>query len=79
MCILDFIQRTNEVLPFGVQVGLVGQTALHDVGAVAGAGDDRGQAAAVRTIHQLHQGFHTLWTQRDLVMLTQAGQLTIIQ
>lgn len=60
------LDLTDQVLPLWVQVGLVGQTALHHVGAVVGAGFDRGGATAVRAINQLHQGFHTLWTERDL-------------
>ncbi len=45
---------------------MVGQAALHDVGAVVGAGFDGGQAATVRAVNQLRQGLHTLWTQRNL-------------
>lgn len=51
---------TYKVLPLRVQVGLVGQAALHDVGAVVGARFDRSQAATVRAVHQLHQGLYTL-------------------
>lgn len=64
---------TYKVLPLGVQVSLVGEAALHDVGAVAGARFDGRQAAAVRAVDQLHQGFRTLWAQRNL-----AGELLYI-
>lgn len=57
---------TNEVLPLGVQISLVGQAALHDVGAVVGAGFDGGQAAAVGAVNQLHQGLRALWAERNL-------------
>lgn len=60
------LDLTDQVLPLWVQVRLVSQTALHHVGAVVGAGFDRGGATAVRAINQLHQSFHTLGTERDL-------------
>lgn len=62
-CVLD---PTYEVLPLGVQVSLVGQAALHDIGAVVGAGLDGGQATTVGAVNQLHQGLHTLRAQRYL-------------
>lgn len=65
---VQWLIGTYEVLPLGVQVGLVGQAALHDVGAVVGTGFDGGQASAVGAVNQLHQGLHTLWTQRHLVV-----------
>lgn len=64
--LVSVVVLTDQVLPLWVQVRLVGQTALHDVGTVAGARFDRGYAAAVRAINQLHQGFYTFWTERDL-------------
>ena len=60
------LNLTDKVLPLGVQVSLVGQAALHDVGAVVGAGFDGGEAATVGAVNQLHQGLRALWTQRDL-------------
>lgn len=57
---------TDEVLPLGVQISLVGQAALHDVGTVAGAGFDGGQAATVGAVDQLHQGLRALWAERNL-------------
>lgn len=64
---------TYKVLPLRVQVCLVGQAALHDVGAVVGAGFDGGQAATVGAEDQLHQGLHTLWTERNLRTVKQTG------
>lgn len=60
------LKLTQEVLPLGVQVSLVGQAALHDVGTVVGAGFDGRQAATVGAVNQLHQGLHTLCTKRNL-------------
>lgn len=60
------LNLTYKVLPLGVQVSLVGQAALHDVGTVVGAGFDGGHAAAVGAVNQLHQGLRTLWTKRNL-------------
>lgn len=57
---------TDEVLPLGVQISLVGQAALHDVGAVVGAGFDGGQAATVGAVDHLHQGLRALWAERNL-------------
>lgn len=59
LCVLNI---TYKVLPLWVQVSLVGQAALHDVGTVVGAGFDGGHAATVWAVNQLHQGLHTLWT-----------------
>lgn len=55
---------------------MVGQAALHDVGAVGGAGFDGGQAATVRAVNQLRQGLHTLWTQRNLGMFDRTVSIT---
>lgn len=63
---LHSVNLTYEVLPLGVQVRLVGQAALHHVGAVVGAGFDGGHAATVGAEDQLHQGPHALRTQRHL-------------
>lgn len=67
---------TYKVLPLRVQVCLVGQAALHDVGAVVGARFDGGQAMAVGAEDQLHQGLLTLWTERKLGTVRQTGQFT---
>lgn len=64
--LLYCLNLTYKVLPLGVQVSLVGQAALHDVGTVVGAGFDGGHAATVGAVHQLHQGLRTLWTQMNL-------------
>lgn len=61
-----FRSLTDEVLPLRVQVGLVGQAALHDVAAVVGAGLDRGQAAAVGAVDQLHHGLGALGAEINL-------------
>lgn len=73
--LLYCLNVTYKVLPLRVQVGLVGQAALHDIGAVVGAGFDRGQAATVRAVNQLHQGLHTFWTQRNLVWVDRKGRI----
>lgn len=54
---------TCQMPPLGVEVGLVGQTALHDVGAVVGARSGRRHAAAVGTVSHLHNGPHALLAQ----------------
>lgn len=60
------LKLTYKILPLGVQVSLVGQAALHDIGTVVGAGFDGGYAATVGAVNHLHQGLHTLWTQMNL-------------
>lgn len=67
-----FLSLTDEVLPLRVQVSLVGQAALHDVAAVVGAGFDRGQAAAVGAVDQLHHGLHALGAENNLARATAA-------
>lgn len=52
---------TDEEVPLGVQVGLVGQAAPHHVAAVVPAGPDGGQAAAVGAVHHLGQGRAAAW------------------
>lgn len=52
---------TDEEVPLGVQVGLVGQAAPHHVAAVALAGLEAGQPAAVGTVHHLGQGRAAAW------------------
>lgn len=52
---------TNEEVPLGVQVGLVGQAAPHHVAAVVAAGPDGGQPAAVGAVHHLGQGRAAAW------------------
>lgn len=58
---------------------MVGQAALHDVGAVVGARFDGGQAVTVGTVNQLHQGFYTLWTQRNLRRFNRTVSITILR
>lgn len=52
---------TDEEVPLGVQVGLVGQAAPHHVAAVVAAGPDGGQPAAVGAVHHLGQGRAAAW------------------
>lgn len=52
--------------PLGVEVSLVGQTALHDVAAVVGTGPGGGHAAAVGTVSQPHHGPRALRAQLHL-------------
>lgn len=52
--------------PLGVEVSLIGQTALHDVFAVVGTRSSRGYAAAVGTVSHLHYGPCALLAQRHL-------------
>lgn len=54
---------TCQMPPLGVEVGLVGQTALHDVGAVVDARSGRRHAAAVGAVRHLHNGPHALVAQ----------------
>lgn len=60
------------MLPLGVEVRLVGQAALHDVGAVVGTGSGGGHAAAVGTVGHLHDGPHAVLAQPHL----QEGRLS---
>ena len=53
--------------PLGVQVRLVGQTALHDIAAVVGTRSGGGHAAAVGTVRHRHHGPHALLAQLHLV------------
>lgn len=57
---------------------MVGQAALHDVRAVAGAGFDGGQAATVGAVNQLHQGLPALWTQRHLRRFDKTVSISIL-
>lgn len=66
MCECTCVSLTDEVLPLGVQVGLVGKAALHDISAVVGTGLDGGQASTVGAVHKLHHSTGTLWAQRNL-------------
>lgn len=52
--------------PLGVEVRLVGQASLHDVGAVVGTGSGRGHAAAVGAVGHLHDGPHAVLAQPHL-------------
>lgn len=52
---------TDEEVPLGVQVGLIGQAAPHHVAAVVAAGPDGGQPAAVGAVHHLGQGRAAAW------------------
>lgn len=47
---------TYEQIPFGVQISLVGQAALHDVEAVVLARSHGGKTSAVRAVQHLHEG-----------------------
>lgn len=51
---------TNEVIPFGFQVGLIGQAALHHVKAQGVAGPQSGEASTQRAVPLTHQTTHTL-------------------
>lgn len=65
--------------PLGVEVRLVGQAALHDVGAVVGAGSGRGHAAAVGTVGHLHDGPHAVRAQphlQEIPLLSQSERTT---
>lgn len=57
---------TCQVPPLGVEVRLVGQAALHDVGAVVCAGSGGGHATAVGTVGHLHDGPHAVLAQPHL-------------
>lgn len=57
---------TNEEVPLGVQVGLVGQAAPHHVAAVVVAGFEGGQPAAVGTVQHLGQGRAAAWNHVHL-------------
>lgn len=74
--VLVLLNLTYKVLPLGVQVSLIGQAALHDVGAVVGAGFDGGQAATVGAVNQLHQGLRALGAQRHLGMFDRTVSTT---
>lgn len=52
---------TDEEVPLGVQVGLVGQAAPHHVAAVVLAGSEAGKSAAVGTVHHPGQGHAASW------------------
>lgn len=54
------------MLPLGVEVGLVGQAAFHDVAAVVGTRPGRGHATAVGTVSHLHHGPHAVRGQLHL-------------
>lgn len=58
--------HTCQMPPLGVEVSLVGQTALHDVAAVVGTGPGGGHAAAVGTVSQPHHGPRALLAQLHL-------------
>lgn len=57
---------TYEQVPLRVQVGLIGQAALHDVEAVVVAGPHSGESSAVRAVEHLHQGADAPWGGADL-------------
>lgn len=57
---------TDEEVPLGVQVGLVGQAAPHHVAAVVLAGFKAGQPATVGTVHHLGQGRAAAWNHVHL-------------
>lgn len=57
---------TDEEVPLGVQVGLIGQAAPHHVAAVVLAGFEARQSAAVGTVHHLGQGRAAAWNHVHL-------------
>lgn len=57
---------TDEEVPLGVQVGLVGQAAPHHVAAVVLAGFEARQPAAVGTVHHPGQGRAAAWNHVHL-------------
>lgn len=50
---------TDVLVPLGVQVGLIGQAAFHDVQTVVPAGLDGGHALAEGAVEHLGQRSHT--------------------
>lgn len=52
---------TDEEVPLGVQVGLVGQAAPHHIAAIVPAGLEAGQSTAVGTVHHLGQSRAAAW------------------
>lgn len=57
---------TSQMPPLGVEVSVVGQTALHDVTAVVGTRSGRGHPAAVGTVSHPHYSPHALLAQLHL-------------
>ena len=57
---------TDKVVPLGVEVGLVGEAALHHVEAQRVAGPQRGHAPAQRAVPLAHQGPGALRTGAQL-------------
>jgi len=57
---------TDKVVPLGVEVGLVGEAALHHVEAQRVAGPQRGHTPAQRAVPLPHQGAHALRTSAQL-------------
>lgn len=57
---------TDKVVPLGVEVGLVGEAALHHVEAQRVAGPQHGHTPAQRAVPLPHQGAHALRTSAQL-------------
>lgn len=65
-CVNVCVLPTCQMSPLGVEVSLVGQTALHDVAAVVGTWSGRGHATAVGTVSHPHHGPRALGAQLHL-------------
>ena len=65
-CIVCVALFTSQMPPLCVEVGLVGQAALHHVAAVVGAGPCGRHAAAVGAVGHPHHGPHALQAQLHL-------------
>lgn len=57
---------TYEQIPLRVQIGLICQTALHNIEAVIVAGPHGGESSAVRAIQHLHESTDAPWGGADL-------------
>lgn len=65
-CVNVCLLPTCQMSPLSVEVGLVGQTALHDIVAVVGTRSGRSYAAAVGAVSHLHHGPHALLAELHL-------------
>lgn len=65
-CVNACMLPTCQMPPLGVEVSLVGQTALHNVAAVVGTRSGGGHAAAVGTVSHPHHGPHAVRAQHHL-------------
>lgn len=69
---------TDVLVPLWVQIGLVGETALHDVQTVVVTGLHGGHGLAVCAVHHLGQSSDTRWGAAHLVgRCENKGQLYI--